>query len=64
VNVRLEGLRKLYGDVVAVDSVDLESAAASFHVLWPVGLREDGDASLVAGFEQPTRARCSSAAAT
>ena len=45
-DVRLEGLRKLYGDVVAVDSVDLEVAPRRvLHDARPVRLREDNDAS-------------------
>ena len=44
--VRLVGLRKTYGDVVAVDGVDLEIAARRvLHDARPVGLGQDDDAA-------------------
>jgi putative spermidine/putrescine transport system ATP-binding protein len=53
-DVRLEGLRKLYGDVVAVDSVDLEVARGEFFtMLGPSGSGKTTTLRLIAGFEQP-----------
>ena len=54
VDVRLEGLRKLYGDVVAVDSVDLEVGRGEFFtMLGPSGSGKTTTLRLIAGFEQP-----------
>ena len=45
-DVRLSGVRKTYGDVVAVDRVDLEIARGEFFtMLGPVGLGQDDDAA-------------------
>ena len=55
-DVRLRGVRKTYGDVVAVDGVDLDVARGEFFThARPVRLGQDDDAALIAGFEQPRR---------
>src|SRR5215475_9384602 len=52
--VRLEGVRKQYGDVVAVDGVDLEIAAGEFFtLLGPSGSGKTTTLRLIAGFERP-----------
>jgi putative spermidine/putrescine transport system ATP-binding protein len=52
--VRLRGLRKAYGDVVAVDGVDLEIAAGEFFtLLGPSGSGKTTTLRLIAGFERP-----------
>ncbi len=52
--VRLEGVRKTYGDVVAVDGVDLEIAAGEFFtLLGPSGSGKTTTLRLIAGFERP-----------
>ena len=52
--VRLEGIRKHYGDVAAVDGVDLEVAAGEFFtLLGPSGSGKTTTLRIVAGFEQP-----------
>jgi len=53
-DVRLEGLRKLYGDVVAVDGVDLEVGRGEFFtMLGPSGSGKTTTLRLIAGFERP-----------
>jgi putative spermidine/putrescine transport system ATP-binding protein len=53
-DVRLEGVRKTYGDVVAVDRVDLEVAAGEFFtLLGPSGSGKTTTLRLIAGFERP-----------
>src|SRR5687768_13054416 len=53
-DVRLEGLRKLYGDVVAVDSVDLEvSRGEFFTMLGPSGSGKTTTLRMIAGFDVP-----------
>jgi putative spermidine/putrescine transport system ATP-binding protein len=53
-DVRLERLRKLYGDVVAVAGVDLEVARGEFFtMLGPSGSGKTTTLRLIAGFEQP-----------
>ena len=50
-DVRLEGLRKLYGDVVAVDGVDLEVGRGEFFtMLGPSGSGKTTTLRLIAGF--------------
>jgi putative spermidine/putrescine transport system ATP-binding protein len=57
-DVRLEGVRKLYGDVVAVDGVDLEVAAGEFFtMLGPSGSGKTTTLRLIAGFERPDAGR-------
>ena len=52
--VRLDGIRKTYGDVVAVDGVDLEIAEGEFFtLLGPSGSGKTTTLRLIAGFERP-----------
>jgi putative spermidine/putrescine transport system ATP-binding protein len=52
--VRLRGLRKTYGDVAAVDGVDLEIAEGEFFtLLGPSGSGKTTTLRLIAGFERP-----------
>ena len=54
-DIRLTGLRKTYGDVVAVDSVDLEIARGEFFtMLGPSGSGKTTTLRMIAGFEIPT----------
>ena len=56
--VRLVDLRKSYGDVVAVDGVDLEIATGEFFtMLGPSGSGKTTTLRLIAGFEQPDAGR-------
>lgn len=56
--VRLEGVRKSYGDVVAVDGVDLEIRAGEFFtLLGPSGSGKTTTLRLIAGFERPDEGR-------
>ena len=53
-NVAVAGIRKTYGDVVAVDNVDLEvSAGEFFTLLGPSGSGKTTTLRIIAGFEQP-----------
>ena len=53
-DVRLTSLRKTYGDVVAVDSVDLEIQAGEFFtLLGPSGSGKTTTLRMIAGFEEP-----------
>jgi putative spermidine/putrescine transport system ATP-binding protein len=53
-DVRVERARKTYGDVVAVDSVDLEVADGEFFtLLGPSGSGKTTTLRMIAGFEQP-----------
>jgi putative spermidine/putrescine transport system ATP-binding protein len=53
--IRLSGLRKTFGDVVAVDNVDLEVADGEFlTLLGPSGSGKTTVLRMIAGFEQPT----------
>jgi putative spermidine/putrescine transport system ATP-binding protein len=55
-DVRLVGVRKAYGDVVAVDDVDLEIASGEFFtLLGPSGSGKTTTLRLIAGFERPDR---------
>jgi putative spermidine/putrescine transport system ATP-binding protein len=54
VAVRLDGVRKTYGDVVAVDRVDLEiSEDEFFTLLGPSGSGKTTCLRMIAGFERP-----------
>ncbi len=54
-DIRLTGLRKTYGDVVAVDSIDLEIARGEFFtMLGPSGSGKTTTLRMIAGFEIPT----------
>jgi putative spermidine/putrescine transport system ATP-binding protein len=58
VDVRLLGVRKTYGDVVAVEHVDLEiSAGEFFTLLGPSGSGKTTTLRLIAGFERPDSGR-------
>ena len=53
-DIRLSGLRKAYGDVVAVDGIDLEIAPREFFtMLGPSGSGKTTTLRLIAGFEAP-----------
>ena len=53
-DVRLAGIRKTYGEVVAVDHVDLEIPAGEFFtLLGPSGSGKTTTLRLIAGFERP-----------
>ena len=55
VAVRLRGLRKEFGDVVAVDGVDLEMRDGEFiTMLGPSGSGKTTVLRMIAGFELPT----------
>jgi putative spermidine/putrescine transport system ATP-binding protein len=56
--VLLDGLRKTYGDVVAVDGVDLDIRAGEFFtLLGPSGSGKTTTLRLIAGFERPDEGR-------
>src|SRR5207302_10749030 len=57
-DVRLVGVRKAYGDVVAVDGVDLAIASGEFFtLLGPSGSGKTTTLRLIAGFERPDEGR-------
>ena len=57
-DVRLAGVRKTYGDVVAVDGIDLEIESGEFFtMLGPSGSGKTTTLRLIAGFEQPDAGR-------
>ena len=65
VAVRLAGVRKLYGDVVAVDRVELAIETDEFFtLLGPSGSGKTTCLRMIAGFERPDEGVSSSAAAT
>ena len=56
--VRLEGVAKRFGDVVAVDSLDLEIRDGEFFsMLGPSGSGKTTTLRMIAGFEAPTQGR-------
>src|SRR5262245_36585780 len=56
--VRLEGVRKAYGDVVAVSRLDLDIRAGEFFsMLGPSGSGKTTTLRMIAGFELPTAGR-------
>jgi putative spermidine/putrescine transport system ATP-binding protein len=58
VAVRLEGIAKHYGDVVAVDGIDLDILDGEFFsMLGPSGSGKTTTLRMIAGFELPTRGR-------
>ena len=58
VDVRVEGLHKRYGDVTAVDGVDLEIQRGEFFtMLGPSGSGKTTTLRVIAGFEQPDEGR-------
>ncbi len=57
-DVRIVGVRKSYGEVVAVDGVDLEIAPGEFFtLLGPSGSGKTTTLRLIAGFERPDEGR-------
>ncbi len=55
-DVRLVGVRKTFGDVVAVDSIDLEIERGEFFtLLGPSGSGKTTTLRLIAGFEHARR---------
>ena len=57
-DVSVEGCRKTYGDVVAVDGIDLQVAAGEFFtLLGPSGSGKTTTLRMIAGFEQPDAGR-------
>ncbi|MFL5964259.1 MAG: ABC transporter ATP-binding protein [Gaiellaceae bacterium] len=57
-DVSVEGIRKTYGDVVAVDDVDLTVADGEFFtLLGPSGSGKTTTLRVIAGFERPDRGR-------
>src|SRR5947209_10329051 len=56
--VRLSGIRRAYGDVVAVAGVDLDIAAGEFFtLLGPSGSGKTTTLRVIAGFERPDAGR-------
>ncbi len=56
--VRLDGIRRVYGDVVAVAGIDLEIAAGEFFtLLGPSGSGKTTTLRVIAGFERPDAGR-------
>jgi putative spermidine/putrescine transport system ATP-binding protein len=54
IDIRLSGVRKLYGDVVAVDGVDIEIRRGEFFtLLGPSGSGKTTCLRMIAGFERP-----------
>jgi putative spermidine/putrescine transport system ATP-binding protein len=57
-DVAVAGIRKTYGDVVAVDNVDLRVTAGEFFtLLGPSGSGKTTTLRIIAGFEQPDHGR-------
>src|SRR3954465_9176814 len=56
--VRLDGIRRVYGDVVAVAGIDLDIAAGEFFtLLGPSGSGKTTTLRVIAGFERPDSGR-------
>ena len=56
--IRLERVEKRFGDVVAVDGIDLEIADGEFFsMLGPSGSGKTTTLRMIAGFEAPTAGR-------
>src|SRR3954464_14615246 len=57
-DIRLLGVRKLYGDVVAVDGIDLDIRSGEFFtLLGPSGSGKTTCLRMIAGFERPDEGR-------
>src|SRR6266516_1473409 len=57
-DVRLLGVRKTYGDVVAIDDIDIEVREGEFFtLLGPSGSGKTTCLRMIAGFERPDRGR-------
>src|SRR3954468_22768957 len=57
-DIRLAGVRKLYGDVVAVDGIDLDIRRGEFFtLLGPSGSGKTTCLRMIAGFERPDEGR-------
>ena len=55
IDIRIVGVRKRYGDVAAVDGVDLDVARGEFFtMLGPSGSGKTTTLRMIAGFELPT----------
>ena len=53
--VRLQSLRRRFGDVVALDGIDLDIASGEFvSFLGPSGCGKTTTLRMIAGFESPT----------
>ena len=60
-DVHINGVTKRFGDVVAVDNMDLVVARGAFYsFLGPSGCGKTTTSRMIAGFEQPTSARSTS----
>jgi putative spermidine/putrescine transport system ATP-binding protein len=58
IDIRIVGVRKRYGDVAAVDGVDLEVARGEFFtMLGPSGSGKTTTLRMIAGFERPDEGR-------
>ena len=56
--IRVEELRKMFGEFVAVDAIDLDMPAGEFFtMLGPSGCGKTTKLRMIAGFEQPTSGR-------
>ena len=65
IDVRLERVSKLFGDVAAVDDLSLDIAEGEFFsMLGPSGCGKTTTLRMIGGFEDPTRARSTWAGAT
>ncbi|MBM3573340.1 MAG: ATP-binding cassette domain-containing protein, partial [Alphaproteobacteria bacterium] len=54
IDVRLEGVRRSFGDVVAVDNISLDVPRGAFmSLLGPSGCGKTTTLRIVAGFERP-----------
>ena len=54
IDIRIVGVRKRYGDVAAVDGVDLDIARGEFFtMLGPSGSGKTTTLRMIAGFERP-----------
>src|SRR6187431_1342281 len=55
IDIRIVGLRKRYGEVAAVDGIDLEVGRGEFFsMLGPSGSGKTTTLRMIAGFEEPT----------